>query len=104
VLVDCSDPFTIIIQAIINLGESVGSTQADIEAELPNVCPDVMLTSQEVADWITAGLERGIFRWGSRVPTIMVNANMTQVHPGNARYWRCPGIQGSFYRCNRGIN
>lgn len=97
----CDDPYTVLIQAILNLEGDTGSDLTSIFNESNNICTDLFTDESEVLRWITSGLERGLFRWGSNVPTYMVNANMTQVHPGNQRYWRCPGVQNSFYRCAR---
>ena len=101
--VSCDDPYTVLIQAILNLGGDVGSDLTSIFNESNSICSGLFDDEADAQDWLTRGLERGIFRWGSDSPTYLVNANMTQVHPGNQRYWRCPGIQNSFYRCARGI-
>ena len=98
--VDCGDMYSIIIQAILNLGESIGSSVASITAECKLVCPSVesSLSEDTVATSIQSGIKRGLFGLGSE-STYMVRSDMVQCNYANTKYYRQPGTVDSFYRC-----
>jgi len=98
--VNCNDNYSILIQAILNLGAQLGSTVSEIDAEVPNVCANA---SMDVGAVLRAGVRRGIFGYGianSGIDnTFMVRSDMARLNNANAPYWRGPGCPGSFYTC-----
>jgi hypothetical protein len=96
--VDCNDPYSIFIQAILNLGEASGSDATAVSAEALNVCANADYTVEESQAILLSGMRRGIFGRGSPT-TFMVQSNMAQLDGRNAKYYRGPGCPNSFYRC-----
>lgn len=93
--VDCNDNYSILIQAILNLGGDIGPSLDEIIQEVPNVCPHAQM---DVEATLLAGIRRGIFGWGS-TSTYVVRSDMIRLNSANAIYWRRPGCPGSFYIC-----
>jgi len=96
---DCTDPFSAVIEAILRLDEPNGSTILEIEPLALSLCP--ALTAADVAEALTAGAKRGIFRriipTADVEPSYMINANMASLNPKNAKYVRPCCQAGGFY-------
>lgn len=94
--VNCDDPYSILIQAIINLNTKLGSTLEEIEAEVPNVCADTVF---DVPTALSNGVKRGIFGYGTAT-TYIIRGDMVQLNIRNKPYYRGIGCPGAFYVCH----
>lgn len=99
--VQCSDPISVIVQAIMDLAETKGSLATAIITESQSICST--LTSTAILEALTKGVKRGIFLpiYASVevLPTYMVNANMTAINFRNRIYDRpaCLGGTNTFW-------
>lgn len=103
-VLDCQDLYSIIIQAILNLGGAQGSTAAAIYSYLPTICSNASAyTEAAVNTAISTAAARGIlfrvFANTAATPTYMVNAYMKNFNPRNSVYSRYPRQCNSFFRC-----
>jgi hypothetical protein len=94
-VVDCTDPFSILIFAILSLNSSTGSSLTDITQAIPTICPSVSWSESETETYITQATKRGILVTGV-TGTYAINAAMARVNPINQQYY-CVGL---FYRCS----
>lgn len=95
--VNCSDPYSILIYAILGLGlngDVEGATLQQITDYIPLVCPNVSYTITEVTNLVTAATKQGILVRGTPT-TWAVNAAMSRVNPINAKYF----CVGQYYKC-----
>lgn len=102
---DCNDPYSMIIQAILNLGGSTGSTADEINQEITTIC-SVSFSSAELRDNLLKAVRRGLLGYGTSDttdPRYMVRSDMVRLNPQNEKYWRAPGCPGSFYTCHTGL-
>jgi len=99
----CSDVTSVVIQAILDLAGTYGSTQTEIFDYLPVLCPDLVITEEELAVVIARAARQGSLR---RViltvdaePTFMVNAYSNLFNPAvNSKYSRYPCQSNSYFR------
>lgn len=102
---NCADPISVAIQAILNLAQRYGSSAEDILAEALLVCPDYIITQRDIDDALHYGSRRGIFSRVTRhhgdEPTYMVNARMALFNYENRKYTRFPCTTGSFWKCRQ---
>jgi hypothetical protein len=102
---NCTDPISIAIQAILNLRQRYGSSAPDILTESLVICPDYIINQCDVDDALHYGTRRGIFsrivRHHGDEPTYMVNARMALFNYENRKYARYPCTTGSFWKCGR---
>ena len=90
-----------IIQAILNLRGTEGSTDSEIHQEILQLCPDVSYTLQDVQGFLRDAIRRGILGYGSQDgPKYMVRSDMARLNKANEKYWRGPGCPQSFYTCS----
>lgn len=98
---DCSDLLTIVIQSILDLAETNGSTSTSIFTQAQVICPDTEITQDDIDTSITTAAKRGIiFRridLEGATPTYMVNGRMAELNVQNKRYNRLPCQTNSYY-------
>ena len=103
VRLNCSDLFSMIIQAILDLAQPTGSTAEAITAQAAILCPTDPPTLAEVERSLTLGARRGLFRrliaTVGATPTYMVLARMGLFNPLNAPYQRFPCQFNNFWNC-----
>ena len=56
---DCNDPYSMIIQAILNLGGQTGSTADEINQEISAIC-SVSFSSTEIRDHLLRAVRQGL--------------------------------------------
>lgn len=98
----CTDLTSIVIQAILNLGEASGSLATDIWAEVDSLCSTEAFSQTEVDTALSDGAREGrfrrIFASSSDTPTFMVNARMSDFnYAANSSYNRLPCQTDSFW-------
>lgn len=95
-LLDCDDIFSVIIEAIVQINDE--ATQAQIASQIATLCPTLNLSDDELSVWLTRSLRRGLIRRASS-NTFKIDAAMGLRNNANQKYFRCMGIEGSFYKC-----
>lgn len=94
--VDCSDPYSVVIHAILRLRNANGSTVEEILEVIPTICGDwTWVTVEYLQDIIDAALARGLLVLATSRTTYAVNSSMVRVNLQNRKYF-C--IQNMF-RC-----
>ncbi len=98
---DCQDLFSIVIQAILTLKGTQGSSILDIYAEAQRLCPSMPFTQANFADGVLIAVKRGILRkiqpTLTSTPTYMVIAQMAMLNYQNRNYTRLPCGKNSFW-------
>lgn len=86
--VDCSDPYSIALYALLDLANSNGSTAAEVLATAQTICPAATAawTDLTVETLLRAGAKRGLFSVIEGVRYV-VNAGMCLQNPINAPYY-----------------
>jgi hypothetical protein len=96
---NCKDAISIVIQAILNLKQSQGSSALSIYNEALGLCTNV--TMKDINDALTLGAKRGIFfrvipTVGAE-PTFMIVARMPVFNYQNRLYNRLPCQPNGFW-------
>lgn len=99
----CTDVMSVIIQAILDLGGTYGSTKAAIFDYLPQLCPDLVITEDSLLVVLNRGAREGSLRrvilTVNAEPTYMVNAYSNLFNPAtNSKYSRYPCQSNSFFK------
>lgn len=74
----CYLPMYKVTQAILNLANVQGSTDAEIFAEAPNVCDATVTTLAQVQATLTEGVRKRIFKLNTATSRYCVNVDMNQ--------------------------
>jgi len=82
----CYLPLYKVTQAILNLANVQGSTDAEILAETPNVCAATVLTLAQVQAALTEGTRKRIFKLNATTSRYCVNVDMHQYCENGAIY------------------
>jgi hypothetical protein len=99
--IPCADPTAGVIQVILDLAQTSGSTSQQIFDRLPLVCPSIVLSLSQIETVLKNGTSRGVFF--KQVPTIisdptyLIIANMVKFNVANRVYYRPPCQTDSFY-------
>lgn len=96
--VSCSNALSVVVQAILDLNQTGGSTLAAIQTQSAVICSGI--DPAAVASAITTGAKNGVlFRkvTSGVEPTFMINSNMVAMKPANAQYMRWPCQQNNFF-------
>lgn len=84
--VDCNDPNSVLINTLLSLANSEGSTSDEIAQRIPFVCPSVSWTNTELNTNLRAAIKRGVITT-VYYDTYAVNAGMVRVNPSNKKYF-----------------
>ena len=97
--VNCGDPYSILIYAILTLGEqnpSINSFTADeITTIIPQICSDIAWDLTTTSLYISKAYKRGILTTVNGPTYFAINARMGLVNPINLKYF----CVGQLYKC-----
>jgi len=82
----CYFPMYRVTQAILNLANVQGSTEAEILAEAPNVCDATVLTLAQLQDTLAEGVRKRILKLNAATARYCVNVDMYQFRENEAIY------------------
>lgn len=101
VLVSCSDALSVVIQAILNIGQANGADATSIADAAAAICGTGTLSDTEIAQAIEFGVSRGaLFRRiaaEGAEPTYLINGYMFKLNPRNNKYMRFPCFSRVFW-------
>ncbi len=85
---NCQDPYSAIIHAILQLKESNGSSVDDITSKLEEICESGLWDNDTVQTNIDLMLKRGLLiRSSDSADHYLVNGNMARVNNKNKKYF-----------------
>lgn len=95
-VIDCSDPYSILIVSILSIGNSNGSLPEAILAEAKVLCPDTTesWTLPIINNYLSLAVKRGLLVIATPT-TFAVNARMAIVNPINIPYF----CIGQLFKC-----
>lgn len=84
--IDCDDPNSVLLFALLSLAEPDGATPDQLAEYIPSLCPTVNWTTAELNANILAAFRRGLIT--TVLPgTYAVNAGMVRINPANRDYY-----------------
>jgi len=83
----CYFPLYRVTQAILNLANVLGSTEAEIFVEVPNVCDAYVMTLAQVQAALAEGTHKRIFKLNSATSRYCVNLDMNQFGTNQTIYY-----------------
>jgi hypothetical protein len=95
-VVDCADPFSILLFSLLALGRIEGATAEEIQTQFAITCPNTEYTLEEVQAIITAALKQGLISPAVSGTTYSINAAMLRANYSANKPYYCVGL---FYKC-----
>jgi hypothetical protein len=95
-VIDCNDPYSILIFSILSLGDTDGSLPENILTEAQVLCPETTAdwTQPIINSYISLAVKRGLLVIATPT-TFAVNARMALVNPINTPYF----CIGQLFKC-----
>jgi len=94
-VLNCADPFSVLIHTVLSLRNPSGVTIEDIYNQLTTICPDNTWSYDDTALYTHRAMNRGILTTTTSLTLYAVNAAMARVNPANAPYY----CVGQLYTC-----